>query len=412
MSGDRLVISAVEEALADANGDVVGIERALDREQPIAALVLLADADRLIGGAVELLAHLDLDQRALLLDHDDQVQPVGELLELALAQRPRTGDLVDANAEIVALDLVEAEFVERLADVEIALSHRDDADLRLAAARDHGAVELVGAHEGQHGVALVIVQPRLHAENGVVETNVEPTLGHLEIVRHDDLHALQAAVDRGCRLDRLVHAFERHPGAGEARHGPAVETVIEKFLNARRIQDRDHHVDEMEFGLMRGGRRFRRMVVAHQREHAAVLGRSGEIGVAEHVAGAVDAGTLAVPDREYAVELALAAQFRSLGAPHRGGGEVLVEAGLERYVVGSQDLGGAHELLVEPAERGAAVAGNIASGIEAGAAVALLLHQRQAHQRLIAGHEDAALAEIVFVVERDVIERHGAWPLD
>ena len=32
------------------------------------------------------------------------------------------------------------------------------------------------------------------------------------------------------------------------------------------------------------------MIVAHQREHAAVLRGAGKIGVAEHVAGAVDAG--------------------------------------------------------------------------------------------------------------------------
>ena len=39
------------------NHDVVDVERALDREQPVARFVLLADADRLVGGAVELLAH-------------------------------------------------------------------------------------------------------------------------------------------------------------------------------------------------------------------------------------------------------------------------------------------------------------------------------------------------------------------
>ena len=73
---------ALQDALADADRDLVGIERALHREQPVAALVLLADADRLVGGAVKLLAHLHLDQRALLLDHDDELEAVGELLEV------------------------------------------------------------------------------------------------------------------------------------------------------------------------------------------------------------------------------------------------------------------------------------------------------------------------------------------
>ena len=75
------------------------------------------------------------------------------------------------------------------------------------------------------------------------------------------------------------------------------------------------------------------MVVAHQGEHAAVLRGAGEIGVAEHVAGAVDARPLAVPHAEHAVVLALAAQFGLLRAPDRGRGEVLVQAGLEQDVV-------------------------------------------------------------------------------
>ena len=42
---------------------------------------------------------------------------------------------------------------------------------------------------------------------------------------------------------------------------------------------------------------------------AAVLGCAGVVGVAEDIAGAVDAGPLAVPDAEHAVVLAFAAQL-------------------------------------------------------------------------------------------------------
>ena len=62
------------------------------------------------------------------------------------------------------------------------------------------------------------------------------------------------------------------------------------------------------------------VVVAHQRQHAAVLGRAGQIGVAENVAGAVDAGALAVPHGKDAIILSLATQFRLLRTPHRGRG--------------------------------------------------------------------------------------------
>ena len=173
------------------------------------------------------------------------------------------------------------------------------------------------------------------------------------------------------------------------------------------IQDRDHHVDEIEFGLVRGGGQFRRVVVAHQRQHAAVLRGAGEIGVAEGVARAVDARPLAVPDAEHAVVLALAAQLGLLRAPQRGRGEVLVDRGLEQHVAWGEMLRRALELVVEPAQRRAAIAGDVARGVQPGAAVALVLHHRQPHQRLIAGDEHAAFGQIVLVVERDVIERHS-----
>src|SRR5262249_37998514 len=141
----------LQDALADADRDLVGIERTLHREQPVALLVLLADADRLVRGAVELFAHLHLDQRALLLD-DDELEAVGELLEVSLADGPRASDLVEPNAEIVALDLVDPELVERLTHVEIALADGDNADFRPPPARGDVLVELVRAHEGEHGV--------------------------------------------------------------------------------------------------------------------------------------------------------------------------------------------------------------------------------------------------------------------
>src|SRR5215468_5963310 len=107
--------------------------------------------------------------------------------------------------------------------------------------------------------------------------------------------------------------------------------------------------------------------------------------MAEHVTAAVDARPLAVPHAEHAIELAFAAQLGLLGAPERGGGEVLVQAGLEHDVRAIEPGLGAHELLVEPAQWRAAVAGDIARSIEPGTAVELLLHQREPHQSLVTG---------------------------
>src|SRR5262249_36055851 len=160
-----------------------------------ALLVLLADARRLIGGAVEFLADLHFDQRALFLDHDDELEPLRKLGELAPADRPWTRNLVNAQAVVVALDLVEAELVECLAHVEVALAARDDPDLWRAPARGDDAVELVSAHKFQHGIALEVVQARLHAEDGVAQPDVETTLGHDEVAGRDDIEPLRVAFD-------------------------------------------------------------------------------------------------------------------------------------------------------------------------------------------------------------------------
>ena len=142
------------------------------------------------------------------------------------------------------------------------------------------------------------------------------------------------------------------------------------------------------------------MVVAQQRQDAAIGVAAGQIAVAEDVAGAVDARPLAVPDGEDPVDAPFAAHRRLLRAPDRRGGEVLVEARLEAYVGGLQFLGGAHELQVHPAERGAAIARDEPSRALSGAAVALPLHQAQANQGLRSGKVDMILAEVVLVAKR------------
>ena len=126
-----VVAMVFQEPLADADRDLVGVERALDGKQPIARFVALADDDRLVGAAVKFFADLDFDQRALLLDDDDEVEAGGEVGQFAAADRPRTADLEQPQPQLVAFDLVDAEFVERLADIEIALAGGDDADLRV-----------------------------------------------------------------------------------------------------------------------------------------------------------------------------------------------------------------------------------------------------------------------------------------
>ena len=128
--------------------------------------------------------------------------------------------------------------------------------------------------------------------------------------------------------------------------------------------------------------------------------------MAEHIARTVDAGTLAVPDREDAVILAFAEELGLLRTPAGRGGELLVEAGLEHDIRFLELPTGTPELLVEAAERRAAISRHEAGRPQPCEAVALALHHQHPDDRLRTGDEEAFLAEVVFVVERDVVKRH------
>ena len=151
------------------------------------------------------------------------------------------------------------------------------------------------------------------------------------------------------------------------------------------------------------------MVVARQRDHAAMRRGAGGVGVLEHVHRTVDAGALAVPDREDAIDGGAGKQVGLLAAPHRRRREVLVEAGLEVDVVLFQVTLRAPQRVVVHTERGAAIAGDETAGIQAGGEIALALHHRQAHQRLDAGHVNAALVEPVAILEGVVAENERNW---
>ena len=75
------------------------------------------------------------------------------------------------------------------------------------------------------------------------------------------------------------------------------------------------------------------MVVAGQRNHAAIGRSAGRVGVLERIDGAVDAWPLAVPDAEHAIDLGAGKHADLLAAPHRRRCQVLIEAGRELDVM-------------------------------------------------------------------------------
>src|SRR5665213_1214261 len=101
---------------------------------------------------------------------------------------------------------------------------------------------------------------------------------------------------------------------------------------------------------MRQGRGFARVVVAGDRQHPAMGRGAGRIAMLQRVAAAVDAGALAVPDREDAVIVRAGEEADLLAAPDRGRADLLVDLRLELDVVAVEKPPRAPQRLVEPAQ--------------------------------------------------------------
>ncbi len=372
-------------------------------------LVVLADdaRPRAAGPVVHRLLHLALDEGVLLLDDQDVLQPAREALQADRFQRPGHADLVDADAQVQARALVQAQVLQRLQHVQVGLAGGDDAQARLRRI-DHQAVDAIGARERLRGLDRVLVQAHFLLQRRVGPADVEAADRHLEVLRQHDGARQRVDVDRGRGLDRFGNRLEADPAPGEAAHRPADQAHVEDVLHAGRVEHRHHRADELVLGAVRQGGAAAGMVVGGQRQHAAARRGAGGIGVLEHVAAAVHARALAVPHAEHAIVLRAREQPGLLRAPDHRRAQVLVEAGGELHARAFQVLARAPQLQVEAAQRAAAVAGNEAGRVQALRGVAHALHQRQAHQRLHARQVDAARFAAVLVVQGVIRIDHAA----
>ena len=354
---------------------------------------------------VELLLELVLDDLALLLDHQDFLQPGGELARARGLQRPHHRHLVQADAQARAGDFVQAQIVERLAGVVVGLAAGDQAQAR-ARAVDHRVVQAVGADVGQRGVPLVVHQPGFLLQRRIGPADVQAARRHGIVFRQPDLHAVRIDFDGGRGFDHLLDGLQSGPQAREAAHGPGMQAQVEDLLHARGEEDRQAAGLEDVVALVGCGAALGHMVVAGHRDHAAVARGARHVGVLEDVGAAVHARPLAVPQAEDAIELALlGVQIELLGTPHRGGGQLFIHPGLEDDVLLGQMGLGSPEGLIVGAERRAPVAADEAGGVQAGHRIALALQHGQTHQGVHTAHEDTAVVERVLVVEADGFER-------
>ena len=373
---------------------------------PDASVLPLISGRRARRQVVERVANLRLDEAALFLHHQDRTLAAGEFAQALGFQRPGHGDLVERDLCVV-LEVQHAQCVQRIG---VRSADGDDADRRVTGAED-APVEPVGACPGKcrwdallHHSSLQFGAVGREAQMRIV---VQPVRRQRE-VRRDELPGGRDD-QRGGLLGGLRGGLERDPQATEARQRDAGEAEIDDVLDRGRVQHRDEDALEDVLGLVRICRGVRAVVVAGHRQHAAVLRGADEIAAVQRVAGAVDAGTLAVPHAEHAIDTLAGKRIELLRAVQHGRGEVFVDARLEPDVLGGEHFLAVPDLAVEPAQRRAAIAGDQTARVQAVCAVETGLLQQDADQGLDAGQQNGGvkLGEAAFqrggrVAETDV----------
>ena len=119
-----------------------------------AAVEILADDPGRVAPAIEDRTDLILQQRALLLDDDDEVEPLGECAHDDRIERPDHADLEKSQAERPSSS--SAKIAQRLQEILPRLAGSHDADARAGRIADD-PVELVRARVGECSGELVFV---------------------------------------------------------------------------------------------------------------------------------------------------------------------------------------------------------------------------------------------------------------
>src|ERR1700689_2239003 len=106
------------------------------------------------------------------------------------------------------------------------------------------------------------------------------------------------------------------------------------------------------------------MIVASQRQYAAMPGRAGRIGMLERIDGTVYPRSLAIPDPEHAIDLGSRKQSDLLAAPYGRRRQIFVQSGDEGDIVRLQKRLGTPQGVVVHAERGTTISRDKSSGVE------------------------------------------------
>ena len=186
--------------------------------------------------------------------------------------------------------------------------------------------------------------------------------------RQHDLHAVRVDRHRRRRLDHLLDRLHAGPHAREAAHREGVQPHVEDVLHVGREEHRQPAGLEDVVALVRRGAALGHVVVARDRDHAAVacavpaMLACLKTSEQRSTPGPLPYQMPNTPSNFFDCRV----QVELLRAPHRGGAEFFVDARLEHDVLFGQVLLRRPQRLVVAAERRAAVAADEAGRVQPG----------------------------------------------
>ncbi len=350
-------------------------------EGPAVAVALAADG----CGPARLLqqgAHLLLDEGPLLLDHQDLVGGVGQGQHRRRHDRVGEGQLEDPDAgrgQVVG---------------------PDPAGLQRA---EHVAVGAAGAHDAEPGVSLgpdraveplgldpCLRGPQPPVDPQLLEVGPQDRAGRLVLPRLAVDHQLRldvgepgrVGVDRTDAVGDGGDDADADPRPARPAEPEGVDGQVEQVLLVGGHEDRHRGVGQRGVGVVGEGRRLGRGVVSDEQHGAAVGPDAHQVGVLQHVAAAVEAGPLAVPGTDHAVDAVVGHRRAHLRPPHRRRGQLLVQPRLVDDPMLAEPSAEAAESQVEGAQRRARVARHERGRVEAAADVDGAPHEERLADRL------------------------------
>ena len=114
--------------------------------------------------------------------------------------------------------------------------------------------------------------------------------------------------------------------------------------------------------------------------------------MAQHIARAINAGPLAVPNAENAIQTRARGQMHLLRTPDGGRGQILIQPRLKHHIMCAEPFRLPRQFTVKSAQRRTAIAGNETAGAETLCRIHFLPQHRQTHQRMRPRQQDGACA--------------------